>query len=116
IFVRVERAGIQVLQVASWPAQFGITLVVDVLSALMCVMVSIFGVAVTGSSFAGVDPRREALGFHPLIQIVLMGVAGAFLTGDIFNLYVWFEVMLIGSFVLMSLHRTRSQLHAAFTY
>ena len=45
-----------------------------------------------------------------------MGVSGAFLTGDIFNLYVWFEVMLIGSFVLMSLHRTRAQLHAAFTY
>jgi len=73
-------------------------------------------VAVTGSSFAGVDPRREALGYHPLIQVVLMGVAGAFLSGDIFNLYVWFEVMLIGSFVLMSLHRTRAQLHAAFTY
>jgi multicomponent Na+:H+ antiporter subunit D len=63
-----------------------------------------------------VDPRREALGYHPLIQVVLMGVGGAFLTGDIFNLYVWFEVMLIGSFVLMSLHRTRAQLHAAFTY
>ncbi len=45
-----------------------------------------------------------------------MGVTGAFLTGDIFNLYVWFEVMLIASFVLMSLHRTRAQLHAAFTY
>jgi multicomponent Na+:H+ antiporter subunit D len=45
-----------------------------------------------------------------------MGVSGAILTGDIFNLYVWFEVMLIGSFVLMSLHRTRAQLHAAFTY
>src|SRR5690349_7594921 len=45
-----------------------------------------------------------------------MGVCGAFLTGDIFNLYVWFEVLLIASFVLMSLHRTRSQLHAAFTY
>ena len=45
-----------------------------------------------------------------------MGVSGAFLTGDIFNLYVWFEVMLIASFVLMSLHRTRAQLHAAFTY
>ena len=45
-----------------------------------------------------------------------MGVCGAFLTGDIFNLYVWFEVMLMASFVLMSLHRTRAQLHAAFTY
>jgi multicomponent Na+:H+ antiporter subunit D len=116
IFVRVDSAGIQVLQVASWPAPFGITLVADVLSAVMVVMVSVIGLAVTASSFAGVDPRREALGYHPLVQVVLMGVAGAFLTGDIFNLYVWFEVMLIGSFVLMALHRTRAQLHAAFTY
>jgi multicomponent Na+:H+ antiporter subunit D len=116
IFVRVQQTGIQVLQIASWPAPFGITLVADLFSALMIVMVSVIGVAVTGSSFAGVDPRRESLGYHPLIQVVLMGVAGAFLTGDIFNLYVWFEVMLIGSFVLMSLHRTRAQLHAAFTY
>jgi multicomponent Na+:H+ antiporter subunit D len=116
IFVRVQHSGIQVLEVASWPAPFDITLVADVFSALMVVMVSVIGVAVTGSAFGGVDPRREALGYHPLIQVVLMGVAGAFLTGDIFNLYVWFEVMLIGSFVLMSLHRTRAQLQAAFTY
>jgi len=116
IFVRVQQAGILVLQVGSWPAPFGITLVADLFSALMIAMVSVIGVAVTGSSFAGVDPRREALGYHSLIQVVLMGVAGAFLTGDIFNLYVWFEVLLIGSFVLMSLHRTRAQLRAAFTY
>ncbi len=116
IFIRVERSGIQVLRVGSWPAPFNITLVADVFSAVMVVMVSIIGVAVTGASFAGVDPRREAFGYHPLIHVVLMGVAGAFLTGDIFNLYVWFEVMLIGSFVLMALHRTRSQLQAAFTY
>ncbi len=116
IFVSVQPTGIQVLQVASWPAPYGITLVADVFSAVMIVMVSVIGLAVTASSFAGVDPRREAFGYHPLIQVVLMGVSGAFLTGDIFNLYVWFEVMLIGSFVLMSLHRTRAQLHAAFTY
>ena len=116
IFVRVEQTGIRVVQVGSWPAPFGITLVADVFSAVMVVMVSIIGVAVTASSFAGVDPRRESLGYHQLIQVVLMGVTGAFLTGDIFNLYVWFEVMLIGSFVLMSMHRTRAQLHAAFTY
>jgi multicomponent Na+:H+ antiporter subunit D len=91
-------------------------LVADLFSAVMVVLVAVIGAAVTGPSFAGVDPRREAFGYHPLIHIVLMGVAGAFLTGDIFNLYVWFEVMLIGSFVLMSLHRTRAQLHAAFTY
>jgi multicomponent Na+:H+ antiporter subunit D len=116
VLVRVLYGGIQVLHVGSWPAPFGITLVADLFSALMVVMTGIIGVAVTGSSFAGVDPRREGLGYHPLIHVLLMGVSGAFLTGDIFNLYVWFEVMLIGSFVLMSLHRTRAQLHAAFTY
>jgi len=116
IFLRVQSHGIQVLQMGGWPAPFGITLVADLFSAVMVVMVSVIGVAVTATSFAGVDPRREAFGYHALIHVVLMGVAGAFLTGDLFNLYVWFEVMLIGSFVLMSLHRTRAQLHAAFTY
>jgi multicomponent Na+:H+ antiporter subunit D len=116
IFVSVRRHGILVLEVGSWPAPFGITLVADLFSAVMVVMTGVIGVAVTGTSFAGVDPRREAFGYHSLIHVVLMGVSGAFLTGDIFNLYVWFEVMLIGSFVLMSLHRTRAQLHAAFTY
>jgi multicomponent Na+:H+ antiporter subunit D len=116
ILVRVRSEGIQVLQIGSWPAPYGITLVADLFSALMVVMVGLIGVAVTASSFAGVDPRRESLGYHALIHVVLMGVSGAFLTGDIFNLYVWFEVMLIGSFVLMALHRTRAQLHAAFTY
>jgi multicomponent Na+:H+ antiporter subunit D len=116
IFSRVERQGIHVIQIASWPAPFGITLVADLFSALLVVMVGIIGVAITAHSFSGIDPRREAFGYHALIHVLLMGVSGAFLTGDIFNLYVWFEVMLIASFVLMSLHRTHAQLHAAFTY
>jgi multicomponent Na+:H+ antiporter subunit D len=116
ILLRVAGRGIQVLQVASWPAPFGITLVADLFSALLVLMVGILGTAITAHSFSGVDPRREAFGYHALIHVLLMGVSGAFLTGDIFNLYVWFEVMLIASFVLMSLHRTRAQLHAAFTY
>ena len=116
LFARVHADGIQVARIGSWPAPFGITLVADLFSALMVMMVGIVGAAVTASAFAGVDPRREALGYHALIHVLLMGVAGAFLTGDIFNLYVWFEVTLISSFVLMSLHRTRAQLHAAFIY
>src|SRR5687767_11288035 len=116
LFARVQSEGIQVTRIGSWPAPFGITLVADLFSALLVMMVGIIGAAVTGSSFSGVDPRREALGYHALIHLLLMGVSGAFLTGDIFNLYVWFEVTLISSFVLMSLHRTRAQLHAAFIY
>jgi multicomponent Na+:H+ antiporter subunit D len=116
VFGRVNSSGIQVLQIGGWPAPFGITLVADLLSALLLVAVGIVAVAVGGASFAGVDPRREAFGYHPLIQILLMGVSGAFLTGDFFNLYVWFEVMLVASFVLMALHRNRAQLEAAFKY
>jgi multicomponent Na+:H+ antiporter subunit D len=116
LFVRVESQGIQVLQLGGWPAPFGITLVADLLAAMLVVATGTVGVAVTASAFAGVDPRREAVGYHGLFHVLLMGVAGAFLTGDLFNLYVWFEVMLVASFVLMALHRTRAQIEAAFTY
>jgi multicomponent Na+:H+ antiporter subunit D len=116
VFRRVDAEGIQVLQVSGWAAPFGITLVADLLSAMLAVAVGVVGVAVTAAAFAGVDPRRETFGYHALIQILLMGVAGAFLTGDLFNLYVWFEVMLVASFVLMALHRTSAQVEAAFKY
>jgi multicomponent Na+:H+ antiporter subunit D len=116
LFMAVDARGIQVLQVGNWPAPFGITLVADLLSALLVVAVGVVAVAVSAAAFAGVDPKREAFGYHPLIQILLMGVSGAFLTGDLFNLYVFFEVMLVASFVLMALHRTRAQLEAAFKY
>ena len=116
LFRRVEAEGIQVLQVSGWPAPFGITLVADLLAAMLTLMVGIVGVAITAAAFAGVDPRRESFGYHPLIQVLLMGVSGAFLTGDLFNLYVWFEVMLVASFVLMALHRTSAQVEAAFKY
>jgi multicomponent Na+:H+ antiporter subunit D len=116
LFWRVEGDGIQVLQVSGWTAPFGITLVADLLAAVLVLMVGLVGVAVTAAAFAGVDPKREAFGYHPLIQILLMGVSGAFLTGDLFNLYVWFEVMLVASFVLMALHRTSAQVEAAFKY
>ena len=116
LFSRVEAGGIQALQIGGWPAPFGITLVADLLAALLVVAVGIVAVAVSGAAFSGVDPRREAVGYHPLVQILLMGVSGAFLTGDLFNLYVFFEVMLVASFVLMALHRSLAQLEAAFKY
>lgn len=114
--LRVHEGGIQVVQSGSWSAPFGITLVADALTAVLVVAVGVVGVAVTAYAFAGVDPRRESAGYHPLFMVLLMGVAGAFLTGDLFNLYVWFEVMLVASFVLMALHRTKEQVRAAFIY
>lgn len=116
LFRTVTGAGIQVLHVGGWPAPFGITVVADLFASMLILAVGIVGVSVTAAAFAGVDPRREAFGYHPLLQILLMGVSGAFLTGDLFNLYVWFEVMLVASFVLMALHRTSEQVEAAFKY
>jgi multicomponent Na+:H+ antiporter subunit D len=116
VFVRVNATGVEVLQISGWPAPFGITLVADLLAAMLVVAVGIVGVAITGVAFSGVDPRREEFGYHPLMQMLLMGVAGAFLTGDLFDLYVWFEVMLVASFVLMALNRTREQMEASFKY
>lgn len=116
VFFRVNANGVQVLQISGWPAPFGITLVADLFAAVLVVAVGVVGLAVAAVAFAGVDPRREAFGYHPLMQILLMGVAGAFLTGDLFNLYVWFEVMLVASFVLMALHRTRAQVEASYKY
>ncbi len=116
IFVEVEKKGIIVFQAGGWPAPFGITLVADLFTSMLLVATGIVGVAVTATGFAGVDPKRESAGYHGLLHVLLMGVSGAFITGDLFNLYVWFEVMLVASFVLISLHRTRAQIEAAFQY
>jgi multicomponent K+:H+ antiporter subunit D len=84
----------------NWPAPFGIVLVLDRLSALMVALLS--GLALPVILYAigsGWDTRGAH--FHPLLQVLLMGVAGAFLTGDAFNLFVFFEVLLIASYGLM---------------
>ncbi|WP_380058184.1 monovalent cation/H+ antiporter subunit D [Falsihalocynthiibacter sp. SS001] len=91
---------VQVYELGDWPAPFGIVLVLDRLSALMVLLTSVLALAVLlyviGS---GWDERGRH--FHPLFQFQLMGVAGAFLTGDAFNLFVFFEVLLIASYGLM---------------
>ncbi|MHB8862620.1 MAG: Na+/H+ antiporter subunit D [Pirellulaceae bacterium] len=108
--------GIQVLDVGSWPAPFGITLVADLFSAIMVVLAGLMGMAVAVYSTTSVDKSRQAFGFYPLVHLLLMGVCGAFLTGDVFNLYVWFEVMLIASFVLLALGGERAQIEGALKY
>lgn len=112
----VDRDSILVLQVGSWPAPFGITLVADRLSSIMVMLAGVVMFAVSIYSLATIDDRRVDYGFFPLIQLLLMGVCGAFLTGDLFNLYVWFEVMLIASFVLLTLGGERGQLEGAIKY
>ena len=116
LFQRIERFGPQAVQVGNWQAPFGITLYADLFAAIMLVMAGLLGLAVGLYSLANIDEMRQRLGFYPLYQILLMGVCGSFLAGDIFNLYVWFEVMLIASFVLLALGSERRQLEGAIKY
>jgi multicomponent Na+:H+ antiporter subunit D len=112
----VDSEGIQAMQLGNWTAPFGITLVADLFSAIMVVMGGILAVAIVFYSIVTVDEPRERFGYYPLYNVLLMGVSGAFLTGDLFNLYVWFEVMLIASFVLMALGSERPQIEGAIKY
>jgi multicomponent Na+:H+ antiporter subunit D len=116
LFAVVYAEGIQTVQLGNWPAPFGITFVGDILSTVMVVLAAMTGLATVIYSFVMVDVRRETFGFHPLLHILMMGVCGAFMTGDLFNLFVWFEVMLIASFVLLALGGERPQLEGAMKY
>ncbi len=91
---------VQVYELGNWPAPFGIVLVLDRLSALMLLLTTGLALAVVLYAIgSGWDARGRH--FHALLQFQLMGILGAFLTGDAFNLFVFFEVLLIASYGLM---------------
>jgi multicomponent Na+:H+ antiporter subunit D len=108
--------GIQATQIGGWPAPFGITLVADLFSAIMVVLGGVMALSVTVYSLGSIDAARERFSYYPLLQMLIAGVSGAFLTGDLFNLYVWFEVMLMASFVMLALGGERSQIRGATAY
>ena len=85
--------------VGEWPAPYGIAIVIDRLSALMLLLTSLVALPVLWYATGGWDAHGRY--FHALFQFQLMGLNGAFVTGDLFNLFVFFEVLLIASYVLM---------------
>lgn len=92
--------GWQVYRLGDWPAPFGIVLVLDRLSALMLLLTALVVLAACASAAQGEDARGAH--FHALLLFQTMGVNGAFLTGDLFNLFVFFEVLLISSYGLLT--------------
>mgnify|MGYP006274120081 FL=1 len=116
LMVAVLNEGVIAGQMGAWPAPFGITLVADLLSAVMVVITAITALAVAVYALGDVSETQERLGYHALFQVLIAGVTGAFLTGDLFNLYVWFEVMLIASFGLLVLGGSRAQLDGGIKY
>lgn len=105
---------ILVYALGDWSAPFGIALVLDRLSALMLLVTAVLAVFVTLYAIRGDDQRGGY--FHALLQFQLAGINGAFLTGDLFNLFVFFEILLIASYALLLHGLGAARLRAALHY
>ena len=116
----VEEHGILVLQIGNWTPQLGIVLVADRLAVLMLAVSAIVTLAVlVYSSAQAVNERAEKTPvaiYHPTYLVLVAGVSNAFLAGDLFNLYVGFEIFLAASYVLLTLGGSASRIRAATTY
>jgi len=105
---------VRVYRLGDWPATFGIVLVADRLAALMLVLTATL--ACSSLLFALASWHRAGSYFHPLFQFLLMGLNGAFLTGDLFNLFVFFEVLLAASYGLALYGSGRARVSASLHY
>lgn len=116
LFNDVYHNGIQVTHLGGWEAPFGISLVADLLAVIMVTVSAFVAFCIAIYALATMSEEHEKFGFYPLLHLMLAGVIGAFLTGDIFNLYVWFEIMLVASFGLLILGGEREQMEGALKY
>jgi multicomponent K+:H+ antiporter subunit D len=106
---------IQTYELGAWPAPFGIVLVLDRLAAIMLMLTAVIALAVVLYAI-GSGWDRRGRHFHALLQFQVMGLSGAFLTGDLFNLFVFFEVLLIASYGLMIHGGGQKRLQAGVQY
>ncbi|WP_172255495.1 Na+/H+ antiporter subunit D [Saccharibacillus deserti] len=116
IVLRVREHGIQTLQLGGWAPPYGIVFVADMFAALLVLAASITGLAVLIYSFSTIGQKREEHYYYTFFHFLLVGVYGSFLTGDIFNLFVFFEVMLISSYALITLGGSKKQMREAPKY
>ena len=115
--VRASSGAIEVYRLGDWPAPFGIVLVLDRLAALMLVVTAVVAIVSLAAALTAA-PAWDTRGrhFHPLFQLQLMGLNGAFLTADLFNLFVFFEILLIASYCLLVHGRGGERLRAGLHY
>ncbi len=116
LFSKVYENGILTMQGGNWKAPIGISFVADTFSATMVLLASLSAAAVVVFSSVTIKKARMKFGYFPSFHFLIMGLNGAFLTGDIFNLYVWFEVIIISSFVFITLGGKKSQIEGAVKY
>ena len=114
LMAQADTGAITVYRLGNWPAPFGIVLVLDRLSALMLALTATVALPVLLYASGGWDTHGRY--FHVLLQCQLMGLNGAFVTGDLFNLFVFFEVLLVASYVLMLHGGGADRLRAGLPY
>jgi multicomponent Na+:H+ antiporter subunit D len=116
LLVRVDQDGVDAVQAGAWRAPIGITLVADRLTAIMLVIAMIMLLAVLLFAIGQPGAELRHVGFHPVYLVLSAGIAAAFLTGDLFNLFVAFEVTLMASYVLITLGGRHDQIRSGMTY
>lgn len=116
IVYQVKTDGIQTLHMGGWLPPYGIVFVADMFAALLVLATSVIGSCCLFFAFGTIGKERERYYFYPFFQFLLVGVSGSFLTGDLFNLFVCFEVMLISSYALIVLGGTKRQLRETLKY
>jgi multicomponent K+:H+ antiporter subunit D len=114
LVVRASGGELMVYRVGDWPAAYGVALLVDRLSAMMLLLTSLVAWPVLWYASAGWDARGRH--FHAIFQFQLMGLHGAFVTADLFNLFVFFEVLLVASYALALHGLGRERLRAGLHY
>lgn len=116
LLIGADRDGPLVTQGGGWPAPMGITLVVDRLSGIMLTVGSLMLLAVLLYAIGQPGAERNHVGFQSTYLIMAAGVAGSFVVGDLFTLFVSFEMMLTASYVLLTLGGGRDQVRSGMTY
>lgn len=116
LLAKVSANGPVTMVMGRWLPPFGIAFTVDLLGALFALTSGLMALIAAIFARDDIDATGRRYGFYPLLLLMMAGISGAFLTGDIFNLYVWFEVLLISSFGLLILGSERAQIDGATKY
>ncbi|MEM6458424.1 MAG: proton-conducting transporter membrane subunit [Planctomycetota bacterium] len=116
LFEAAGRGGTLVTQMGDWAAPYGISLVFDALSGLMLAAASLVALGCYVHSFGSLPARTERRYYHPMVCFLMLGVNLSFLTGDLFNLFVAFEIMLMASYGLLVIGGGKAQLRQAYKY
>ncbi|MEK3757801.1 Na+/H+ antiporter subunit D [Paenibacillus sp. FSL P4-0338] len=116
IVYQVRTDGIQTLYMGGWLPPYGIVFVADMFAALLVLTAAVVGAACLFFSFASIGEERERFYYYAFFHFLLTGVFGSFLTGDLFNLFVCFEVLLVASYAMIVLGGTKVQLRETLKY